>query len=205
MPVQGLGLKFTEGGTRARLADLQHRYGPTSVLSVIGRRIVNTEIPRVFAAGGPGWPAPHRGGAALRDRGILGKSFVWRLEGSKTLIIGTPHPGAHTLNVGAPPVRILPKNGKWLTIPFAPNLSTSERLTFSLRRFPGVFFRPKGTRLLAFSKAEKGGPPRLVAVLVRGIGGSGEPHIEKREFLSWRLYGNAALNATGRYLRRLED
>ncbi|MDD5305388.1 MAG: hypothetical protein PHS14_20000 [Elusimicrobia bacterium] len=205
MAIQGASLRFTDGGTRARLRDLQQRYNPTAVLSVIGRRIVNTEIPRVFAAGGPGWPAPRRGGDPMRDRGLLGKSFVWRLEGTKKLIIGSPHPGAHTLNVGAPPVRILPKKGDWLTIPFSPNLSTAERLTFNLRLFPNVVFLPKRGRLYAISRSGKGDKGRLVAVLVRGIGGDGEPQIKKREFLSWRLYGKSALNAADRYLRRLED
>lgn len=141
----------------------------------------------------------------MRDRGILEKSVVWRLEGDRKLVIGSAHPGAHTLNVGAPPVRILPKRGDWLTIPFAPNLSTSERLTFSLRRFPNVVFLPKRGRLYAISRSGKGDKGRLVAVLVRGIGGEGEPQIKKREFLSWHLYGDAALDAAGRYLRRLQD
>lgn len=196
-------MKFSDGGTQAKLRALQNGYDPAVVLNVIGRRLVNTEIPLVFR-NHAGWHIPLRGGQPGSDRGILQKSFVWRLEGNRKLIVGTAHPGANTLNAGAPPVTIRPKRGKWLTIPFGPNLSTSERQTFNLRRFPGVFFIPKNNRLYAISR-DKGGKSRLVAVLVKGIGGEGEPEIKKLEFLSWRLYASPALDAAGRYLRRLSD
>jgi len=193
-------MKFNDGGTQAKLRALQQRYNPTAVLSVIGRRLVNTEIQLVFR-NHAGWAIPLRGGQPLNDRGILMKSFVWRLEGNRKLIVGSTHPGADTLNTGAPPVKIRPKNGEWLTIPFAPNLSPTERQTFHLRRFPGVFFIPKNNRLYAISR-EKGGKSRLVAVLVKGIGGDGEPQIKKREFASWRLYKDSALDAVARCLTK---
>lgn len=187
---------------KATLRSMQDRWKPAKVLDVIGRRLVRTEIPLVFRKHGPGWQIPVRGGSPLEDRGILRNSFLWRIEGGTRLTVGTAHPGAKTLNVGAPPVIILPKRGKWLTIPFGPNLSTTERQTFKLTRYKGVFFRPKGDRLLAFTRESKG--PRLIAVLVRSIGGPGDPQIKKREFLSWRLYGGPALAAAMRYLERGE-
>jgi len=191
---------FEAGDMVARLKLLQERWKTEKVLNVIGRRLVRTEIPLVFSRRGPGWAIPNRGGQPLADRGILKNSFLYRVEGGGRLVVGTAHPGANTLNLGAPPVMIRPKNGKWLTIPFGPNLSTTERQTFKLTRYKGVFFRPRGDRLLAF--VNEGGAPKLIAVLVKGIGGPGEPQIKKREFLSWRLYGGSALNAAMRYLER---
>jgi hypothetical protein len=187
-------MKFSDGGTQARLRALGQRYNPTAVLSVIGRRLVNTEIPRVFAAGGPGWKIPLRGGAPLRDRGILGKSFVWRVAGARTLLVGSTHPGSRLLNRGG---TVVPKTAQWLTIPFAPNLSTTERITFKLRAFKNVFFLRKGPKLLAIQR--QGKSTRLIAVLVKSV------TIPARRFLGWDLYGRAALDAASRYLRRLED
>ncbi len=201
--MQGFSLEFDDTSMVARLRSMQERWKPAKVLQVIGKRIVRTEIPLVFRRHGPGWETPLRGGAPLQDRGILKNSFIWRLESATRLVIGTAHPGAKTLNVGAPPVMIQPKRGHWLTIPFGPNLSTTERQTFKLTRYKGVFFRRRGDRLLAFTK-ETGGP-KLIAILVRGIGGAGQPQIKKREFLSWRLYGGPALAAAERYLQRGEQ
>jgi hypothetical protein len=184
--MQAFSMTFDDGGMVARLKSMQERWKPEKVLDAIGRRLVRTEI----------------GGDPLWDRGILANSFIWRVEGGTRLIVGTAHPGAKTLNLGAPPVMIRPKNGKWLTIPFGPNLSTTERQTFKLTRYKGVFFRSRGDRLLAF--VNDGGSPKLIAVLVRGIGGPGEPQIKKREFLSWRLYGGSALKAATSYLEKGE-
>jgi hypothetical protein len=91
----------------------------------------------------------------------------------------------------------VPKNAQWLTIPFAPNLSQSERITFKLRSFKNVFFIRQGPKLLALQR--QGKTSRLIAVLVKSV------TIPAREFLSWRLYGRSALDAASRYLRRLED
>lgn len=194
MPIPSFRLRVADNGTKAHFEELSRRYDPAAVLSAVGRRIVNTEIPQVFARGGPGWKIPLRGGAPLRDRGILGKSFVWRLVGRRTLEIGSPHRGARLLNRGG---TIVPKNASWLTIPFAPNLTTTERITFTLRSFKNVFFVRKGAKLFAIQRQGKG--TRLIAVLVKSV------TIPARRFLGWDLYGKAALDAAGRYLRRLAD
>lgn len=183
----------SSGGWKAmqdRVAGLRDRSKAENLLPAIGRRVVLTEIPLVFRAEGPGWKKNRmRGGQALRDRGILMKSFLWRMEGPKKLVIGTAHPGAHALNTG---MTIVPKTRQYLTIPFGPNLSTSERLTFKLRNFKNVFFFRKGPRLVAMQRI--GNTTRLIALLVKRV------KIEKREFLSWRLYGKSAEAAGMRYI-----
>ena len=190
----------------ANLTSLSKRVDPAVVLPIIGRRLCFTEIPLVFKRQGPGWKAPRCGGQALRDRGILMGSFVWHMEGSKKLVVGTAHPGAKTLNEGAPPILITPKHGEWLTIPIADNLTTTERQTFRLRSYSGVFFRKSKKhpdRLVAYQSLGKG-KVRALAVLVKGIGGEGQPQIKKRTFLSWRLYRASALAAAERYIGKAQ-
>jgi phage gpG-like protein len=147
-----------------------------------GRYMVNTAIPRIFRAGGPGWPAVARGGRPLRDTGRLQSSITYRA--GNDLVVGTNLIYSRIHQEGG---TIRAKSGKYLAIPL-PTLSVSERRTKGPRDFPNTFIaRSRAGNLIVFQR--NGSAVRPLFVLKTSV------TIKRRKFLR---FDPSALQAISR-------
>lgn len=171
-------------GCKRLLLQLERCVGPegrAALLELAGQRMVKTEIPMVFRNGGPGWAPIHRDGRPLLDTGLLAASMTFRVEGGSKLTVGTPLKYARIQNEGG---TVVPRNGKFLTIPLSPPLTVSQRRVSKARDFADTFvywFRRKGGEVagLIMWKRGKRSKPVPIFLLVKKV------TIKARPFLRW--------------------
>lgn len=149
--------------------------GRAALHGIAGHRMVNTEIPRTFREGGPGWPPiTHRSGRPLLDTGTLARSITYRAD-AREVAIGSNLRQAHLMNEGGV---VTPTRAKFLTIPLSPPLTSTQRRVAKPSDFPKAFVLMKGPEGPGIYR-KKGRRIERIFAFARKV------RIKARPFLRW--------------------